>query len=140
MDEINNLPTNVSDGQTGHLDSHQVIHAALKDHEARVGGAESGLQATETTAAQALSIANSARSESTRAETKATTALSTAGNVDDRVAALEEREGLSPESPVDGQTANLIAQPSTLTRAAVNQLFQEDPPGSGLFRTPFSGV
>lgn len=33
MSEINTLPTMVSDGQTGHLNSHQVIHATLKDHE-----------------------------------------------------------------------------------------------------------
>lgn len=73
MSEINNLPTHVSDGQTGHLNSHQVIHHALKN-----------LEGTPS-----------------------------------RVEALEAREGLAPESPVDGQTANLISQPDTLTRSAV---------------------
>lgn len=119
MAEINNLPTNVSDGQTGHLNSHQVIHAALKDHESRVGGAESDIQATRTTANQALSTANSARDAASLAETNAIAALTTSGNVDDRVDALEAMNGVSPESPVDGQTANLIAQPDTLTRAAL---------------------
>ena len=38
----------------------------------------------------------------------------------DRVAALEAMAGLSPESPVDGQTANLLSQPDTLTRAALD--------------------
>lgn len=58
----------------------------------------------------------------------------------ERVATLEAMNGVSPESPVDGQTANLIGQDDTLTRAAINQLFQEDPPGSGLFRTPLLGA
>lgn len=37
IDDINNLPTTVGDGNTGHLNNHQVIHAALKDHEQRLG-------------------------------------------------------------------------------------------------------
>ena len=36
-----------------------------------------------------------------------------------RVSALEAMGGLSPESPADGQTANLVTQPDTLTRSAV---------------------
>lgn len=40
-----------------------------------------------------------------------------------RVAALEAMGGLSPESPVDGQTANLIAQPETMTRKLLNRDF-----------------
>lgn len=35
-DDINALPTTVGDGNTGHLNNHQVIHAALKDHEQRL--------------------------------------------------------------------------------------------------------
>lgn len=35
-DDINNLPTTVGDGNTGHLANHQTIHAGLKDHEARI--------------------------------------------------------------------------------------------------------
>ena len=51
-----------------------------------------------------------------------------------RVDALEAMAGLSPESPVDGQTANLVSQPGTLTRAAINveidkrvRLFEAEP-------------
>lgn len=36
IDDINALPTTVGDGNTGHLNSHQVIHAALKNHESRL--------------------------------------------------------------------------------------------------------
>lgn len=39
-DDINNLPSTVSDGTTGHLQNHATIHAGLKDHEARLAGAE----------------------------------------------------------------------------------------------------
>lgn len=35
-DDINALPITVGDGNTGHLNNHQVIHAALKDHEQRL--------------------------------------------------------------------------------------------------------
>ena len=50
------------------------------------------------------------------ADTKAGSAIS-------RVDALEAMAGLSPESPVDGQTANLIEQPDTLTRAALDDTY-----------------
>ena len=36
IDDINALPTTVGNGQTGHLTNHQVIHAALKNHESRI--------------------------------------------------------------------------------------------------------
>lgn len=36
-----------------------------------------------------------------------------------RIEGLEAMHGLSPQSPVDGQTADLIRQPTTLTNAAV---------------------
>lgn len=35
-DDITNLPTTVGEGNTGHLNNHQTIHAALKDHEGRL--------------------------------------------------------------------------------------------------------
>lgn len=35
-DDIKNLPTNVSDGNSGHTGNHQVIHAALKDNLGRL--------------------------------------------------------------------------------------------------------
>lgn len=36
IDDINALPPVVGDGNTGHLNNHQVIHAALKNHESRL--------------------------------------------------------------------------------------------------------
>ena len=61
------------------------------------------------------------------------TASTTVQNVEARVSSVEAMAGLSPESPVDGQTADLIGQPGTLTRAALAGIFREDPPGSGLY-------
>ena len=69
--------------------------------------------------------------------TTADTASTTAQNVEARVAAVEAVADLAPESPVDGQTASLISQPDSLTKAAVTAAvgaaFQETPPGSGLY-------
>ena len=39
-DDINNLPTTVGDGNTGHLANHQTIHTALKNHQSRLDGVE----------------------------------------------------------------------------------------------------
>lgn len=63
-------------------------------------------------------------------------ATSAADNAITRVTALEASHGLGPESPIDGQTANLISQPDTLTHAAIFGQFVESPPGSGLFSVP----
>lgn len=41
-------------------------------------------------------------------------------NLDARVEGVEALAGLSPATPVDGQTANLIEQPGTLTNAALS--------------------
>lgn len=75
------------------------------------------------------------------AMTTASTASTTAQNVETRVAAVEAVAELSPESPVDGQTASLISQPDSLTKAAVTAAigaaFQEDPAGSGLYTLIF---
>ena len=90
-DEINNLPAAVGEGSAGHLGNHRVIHEALKAHDADIQ----------------------------TAITSADTASTTAQSVEARVSSVEAMAGLSPESPVDGQTANLVAQPDTLTRAAV---------------------
>ena len=103
--EINNLPAVVGEGSVGHLGNHRVIHEALKAH-------DTDIQTAITTA---------------------DTASTTAQNADARVASVEAMAGLSPESPVDGQTADLISQQGTLTRTALADLFQEDPPGSGLY-------
>jgi hypothetical protein len=44
-------------------------------------------------------------------------------SLEGRVGGLEALGGLSPESPVDGQTANLILQEGTLTQEAVDSLW-----------------
>lgn len=46
-----------------------------------------------------------------------------ANNTASRVDALEVMSGLSPESPVDGQTADLVLQEDSLTRAAITEKF-----------------
>ena len=106
--EINNLPAVVGEGSAGHLGNHRVIHEALKVHDADIQ----------------------------TAITTADTASTTAQNAETRVTSVEAMAGLSPESPVDGQTANLVTQPDTLTHAAIFGQFAEDPPGSGLFSVP----
>lgn len=58
-------------------------------------------------------------SEAAAATIVANSAKEVSENTDARVTALESREGLTPESPVDGQTANLVTQPDTLTSGAV---------------------
>lgn len=70
----------------------------------------------------ALSKAEAALSNSQDAVSTASSAVSTASNSAARVTALEAMSGLSPESPVDGQTANLISQPGTLTGEALEKL------------------
>ena len=89
--EINNLPAAVGEGSAGHLGNHRVIHEALKVHDADIQAAM----------------------------TSADTASTTVRDVEARVSSVEAVAGLSPESPVDGQTANLVAQSDTLTSAAV---------------------
>ena len=95
--EINNLPAVVGEGSAGHLGNHRVIHEALKAHDADIQ----------------------------TAITSADTASTTAQNVEARVSSVEAMAGLSPESPVDGQTANLISQPDTLTRAALSDTYAD---------------
>lgn len=70
----------------------------------------------------ALSKAEAALSTSQSATSAATSAESKAGNAIDRVTALEAMGGLSPQSPVDGQTANLLTQSGSLTNAAVSSV------------------
>ena len=40
-DEIANLPTTVNEGIAGHLNNHQVLHAAAKAHESRLNALDS---------------------------------------------------------------------------------------------------
>lgn len=72
----------------------------------------------------ALTVATAADGKSTTALSKSTTAESAVGNAVSRVVALEAMGGLSPESPVDGQTANLVLQGGTLTGKAIGDAVQ----------------
>lgn len=74
-----------------------------------LGDAVRSAQTAATTAAQAA----------TSADGRATSAENKVDSYTPRVVALEAMGGLTPESPVDGQTANLVQQPTTLTRAAL---------------------
>ncbi|ATW62937.1 tail spike protein [Corynebacterium phage phi674] len=90
----------------------------LTDMETTVSEAVEGELGTAVRSAQAAAV--TAEQEATSANARATSAESSAGNAVTRVEALEAMGGLSPESPVDGQTANLVTQAGTLTRDAVN--------------------
>lgn len=111
-DEIRALPLSLWEGSARHIGNHRVIHAALQQHDTDIDAA--------------VGVAG-------EAEARANVAISTVGSMDTRVSGVEAMAGITPESPVDGQTANLITQPGTLTRAALAAAFQEDPPGSGLY-------
>lgn len=67
----------------------------------------------------AQAAATTAEQAATSADSRATSAENKVDSYTPRVVALEAMAGLSPESPVDGQTANLLTQPDTLTRAAL---------------------
>lgn len=90
-------------------------------------------QAAATEAKQEVARAEQA---ATAAGARATAAENKVDSYTPRVDALEAMAGLAPESPVDGQTANLVLQGDSLTRAAISGLFAEDPPGSGLYSIP----
>lgn len=45
-DDINNLPTTLGDGSTGHLANHQTIHDALKSHESRINSTRAAFPTT----------------------------------------------------------------------------------------------
>lgn len=70
----------------------------------------------------AQAAATTAAREATTADARATYAETKADNAVSRVESLEALGGLSPESPVDGQTANLITQGDTLTSMAVGEV------------------
>ena len=80
----------------------------------------SALAAVRDTARAAQSTAQSAQSAASAAVSTAGAARTTATNAVDRVTALESAAGFGPSTPVDGQTASLIGQPETLTRAATD--------------------
>lgn len=77
------------------------------------------------TVRSAQSAAVSAEQSAVRADVRATSAESKVDSYTPRVVALEAMGGLSPQSPVDGQTANLIEQGDTLTRDAVVKTAKE---------------
>lgn len=87
----------------------QVSGAVDEAVDGELGSAVRNAQYAAETAAQAA----------TSADGRATSAESTVRSYTPRVIALEAMGGLSPQSPVDGQTANLLTQPDTLTNAAV---------------------
>lgn len=89
--QIAALPDVVGEGSTGHLGSHAVIHAGLKEHTTELANAKS------------------------------------------RIRAVEVAGGISPGDISDAQASSLISQEDSLTRQAITSLFQEDPPGSGLY-------
>lgn len=68
----------------------------------------------------AQTAAQVAAQEAVSADNRATSAENKVDSYTPRVVTLEAMAGLSPESPVDGQTANLIENETTLARAAVN--------------------
>ena len=73
-------------------------------------------------AVDAKAVATEARSVASTAQSTAGAAKSTADNADARVTALESAAGFGPSTPVDGQTAALVLQPDTQTRAALKGL------------------
>ena len=109
---------------------------AATSAENKVNVYTSRFDALESTAGTALYAAQAANSKATTAAQAATSAENKVDSYTPRVDALEAMAGLTPESPVDGQTANLVLQGDSLTRAAISNLFTEDPPGSGLYSIP----
>lgn len=91
----------------------------------RVVALETDFMSVESTAGTALSTAQVANSKATTAASRATSAENKVDSYTPRVEALEAMGGLSTESPVDGQTASLIEQPETLTRAALASHFAQ---------------
>lgn len=75
--------------------------------------------ALEATNARDRSIAEADLSEDAAAVSVAT-AIGLGDEFKGRISSLEAMNGVAPESPVDGQTANLIEQPETLTSSAIS--------------------
>lgn len=76
-----------------------------------------------TKADNALTVAQTADGKSTIALSKATGAETKANNIDTRMEGIESMAGLGPSTPVDGQQANLISQPDSLTRQQLDNLY-----------------
>lgn len=102
--------------------------------------ATSGADATEArqAASEAVSAKTSAKESATQAHESATIAsgiAGIAGNLSDRLTGVESMAGIGPSTPVDGQTANLIEQPNTLTKAALAAAFVDRRGTRGITRT-----
>lgn len=87
-----------------------------------------GADATEAkqAASEAVSAKTAAKESATQAHESAEIASGVAGiagNLSNRLTGVESMAGIGPSTPVDGQTANLIEQPHTLTKAALSALF-----------------
>lgn len=114
---------------------HDVLDA-VAEFEQLEGDVRTAMGETATSAASAAASASNAETAAVTAGQAAVSAESKFDSYTSRVVALEALGGLSAESPVDGQTANLVLQGDSLTRASISGLFAEDPPGSGLFTIP----
>ena len=77
------------------------------------------LNTVRATAQAAQSTALDARATASAASSVAGSAQTAAGNAVDRVTALESAAGFGPSTPEDGQTANFILQPESLSAKAV---------------------
>ena len=99
------------------VDSRERSESARDEAETYSSGAE-----------QAALVATNARdrsiSEADLSEDAAAVSVATAIGLGDefnvRISSLEAMNGVAPETPVDGQTASLVEQPETLTRAALD--------------------
>lgn len=93
-------------------------HAQLLARAAVDGEIGEVVRLAQAAATDAKQAATRSAQSATTAANRATTAENKVDSYTPRVDALEAMAGLSPESPVDGQTANLLTQPHTLTNAA----------------------
>lgn len=89
--------------------------------------AETYSSSSEKAALVATNARDRSISEADLSEDAAAVSVATAIGLGDefkvRISSLEAMNGVAPETPVDGQTANLIEQPGTLTRAALNGVY-----------------
>lgn len=90
-----------------------------KDSKESAADSASAAATNATNAASSEQAAEGFASSALNAATSAATSASKADSYTPRVEALEAMAGLSPESPVDGQTANLVLQADSLTREAI---------------------
>ena len=102
------------------VDSRRRSESARDEAETYSSGAEQA--ALEATNARDRSISEADLSEDAAAVSVAT-AIGLGDEFKVRISSLEAMNGVSPETPVDGQTASLIEQPETLTRAALNGVY-----------------